>query len=267
LHLLNSLQSKIQGITHLLTIYKASLILMVGLALIYTFQGYYPEFIWFFSNAFPPVIAGAAVVSAGLSLEKYWYKVRERFSMVWLCFTFGLIFWFVGEAVWMGYTLVWGVEIPYPSVADAFWLVGYVPFFIALYFYVKIFGSALSKKTLAISIAATAILSLLISITLITPILGAEEDLLTLIVDFAYPLLDIALFSVSLLGLLIFLNGKLGKSWMLINAGILSDVAADILFSYTTAQGIYYTGHLLELLYHFGYLSFLLAFYVHTKEL
>jgi len=52
--------------------------------------------------------------------------------------------WFLGEAIWAGYTLILNVEIPYPSVADVFWLGGYVPFFVALYLYVKTFGSALS---------------------------------------------------------------------------------------------------------------------------
>jgi hypothetical protein len=106
-----------------------------------------------------------------------------------------------------------------------------------------------------------------VSTTLITPILGAEEDLITILVDFAYPLLDLVLFSVSVLGLAVFLKGRLGKSWLLINVGILSNVIADILFSYTTTQETYYSGHPLELLYHFGYLLFLLAFYIHTKEL
>lgn len=251
----------------MLTIHKISLILMVSLILIYAFQGYYPEFMWFFSNAFPPIIASAAVISSGFSLQKYWHRTRERFSIVWLCFTCGLFLWFIGEAIWMGYTLILGVETPYPSFADAFWLVGYVPFFLALYYYVKIFGSALSMRALTISMSATIILSLFASFTLITPIVTVEEDLVTLIVDFAYPLLDVALFSVALLGFLIFLRGKLGKSWLLINAAILSNVSADILFSYTTAQEIYYSGHLLELFYHFGYIFFLLAFYVHTREL
>lgn len=148
-----------------------------------------------------------------------------------------------------------------------FWLIGYIPFLAALYLYVKLFGSALTRKTLAISLAATIILTLLVSLTLIAPIVGAEEDLTTSIVDFAYPLLDLALFSVSLLGLLIFWKGKLGKSWLLINAGILSNVAGDMLFSYTTAQETYYNGHLLDLLFLYGYIFFLLASYIHTKEL
>ncbi|MDH7477813.1 MAG: hypothetical protein QHH17_05475 [Candidatus Bathyarchaeota archaeon] len=250
----------------MLTVYKIALALMVGLALIYAFQSYYPEFMAFFSNAFPPVIAGVAVVVSGISLQKYWRKIEERFSRIWLLFIIGLFFWFVGESVWMGYTLIWNVEVPYPSIADAFWIAGYIPFFFALYFYVKTFSSVLSKKILAAIMGLAIILALAISFTLITPVVSSEEDMLTLAVDFAYPLFDVALLSVSFLGLLIFINGKLGKSWLLINLGIFMDVCGDILFSYTTLQETYYGGHFLELFYHFGYIFFLLAFYIHAKE-
>jgi hypothetical protein len=248
-------------------IYKASGLLITALVLIYAFQGCYPEFITFFSNAFSPVIAGVAVVFSGFSLQKYWSKLKERFSLIWICFTLGLFLWFIGEALWMGYTLIWNVDVPYPSIADAFWLSGYIPFFASLYFYVKIFSSVLSKKMLITSMLITAALSIIVSFTLITPVLGAEEDFLTASVDFAYPFLDVALFSISFLGLLIFINGGLGKPWLFVNIGIFANVVADILFSYTTAQEIYYAGHPLELLYHISYISFLLAFYTHTREL
>jgi len=247
--------------------YKVGLVLAVGLTLIYAFQGFYPEFMSSFSNAFPPFIAGAAVISSGFAFRKYGHDLKEQFSLVWFCFTFGMALWFLGETGWAIYTLLLGVEIPYPSIADVFWLSGYVPFFLALYLYVKTFGFVLSRRTLVILMTAVFGLSVLVSATLITPILGAEENSITMFVDFAYPLLDLALFSVAVLGLAVFLKGNLGKSWLLINAGILSNVGADMLFSYTTAQETYYSGHPLELLFHFGYLLFLLAFYVHAKEL
>jgi len=221
----------------------------------------------YFSNAFPPFIAGAAVVSSGFALRKYGHNLKQRFSLVWFSFTLGMALWFLGETGWAIYTLLLGVEIPYPSVADVFWLSGYVPFFMALCLYVKTFASVLSKRTLGISMLTVFALSVLVSATLITPILGAEEDAITMLVDFAYPLLDLVLFSVAVLGLVVFFKGKLGESWLLINMGILSNVGADMLFSYTTAQETYYSGHFLELLFHLGYLLFLLAFYVHMKEL
>lgn len=89
----------------MLTIYKASLILMVVLTLFYFFQGYYMGFLMFSSNILAPIIAGIAVIVSGFSLQKYWGKAGERFSMVWLFFTIGLFLWFVGEAIWMGMQL------------------------------------------------------------------------------------------------------------------------------------------------------------------
>jgi hypothetical protein len=46
------------------------------------------------------VIAGAAVVFAGLALRKYWGKPDDKFSRIWLFFTVGMIFWFLGELGW-----------------------------------------------------------------------------------------------------------------------------------------------------------------------
>ena len=250
----------------LLKIYKVSLLIIVALMLIYAFQGYYPEFISFFSNAFPPLIAGATVIISGFSLGKYWHRAGEQFSIVWLCFTCGLFLWFMGEATWAGYTLILGVELPYPSVADIFWVSGYIPFLIALLLYVKIFSPAISWKMFLASMLTTLGLAIFVSAALITPILGVEEDVVTMAMDFAYPLLDIALFSVAFLGLLIFWKGNLGKSWLLINVAILLDVCADMLFGYATAQGTYYSGHVADLIFDLSYLFFLLAFYVHAKE-
>ena len=251
----------------LLAAYKVALAIAATLVILYSFQGYYPEFIWLLSNALPPLVAGAAVISSGVSLQKYWRNSKERFSKVWLFFTVGLFLWFLGESVWMGYTLILNVETPYPSVADAFRLIGYLPMFLALYLYVRIFSLVLSKKLAATSLTITALMTIFVSMALINPVLGSGEDLTTMVVDFAYPLLDILLFSVSLLGLLIFSEGTIGKSWFLINAAIFSCVIGHMLFSYTTLQGTYYSGHLLELFFHFGYIFFLLSFPVHVEEL
>ena len=199
-------------------------------------------------------------------MERYWRRAKGPFSAVWLYFTLGLFLWFVGEAVWAGYTLILGVELPYPSIADVFWIGGYIPLFIGLYSYVKLFGHALTKKTVAISMIMTVALTVLVSVVLFIPVLGAEEDLTAVVMDVAYPILDLTLFSTALLGLIIFWRGKLGKSWLLINAAIAMNVCADILFSYTTAQDIYYCGHMLDVLFDLAYLFFLMAFYVHTKE-
>lgn len=247
-------------------IYKIALILLAGLIALYAFQAYYPMFMSVFSNSFLAVIAGAAVICSGFSLQKYWYKAKEQFSIVWLFFTLGLFLWFVGEAIRVGYTLVWNMEMPYPSLADFFWLGGCIPLFLALYLYVEIFRSVLSRGILAASMTVTLGLALFISVSVITPVVKTE-DVITRIVGFLYPILDTALLSMTFLGLLIFLKGSLGKSWAFICSGVLLNAWADVLFSYTELRRTYYAGHPIELLYAVSYLFFLLAFYIHVKEL
>ncbi|MCJ7632510.1 hypothetical protein MUP77_08990 [Candidatus Bathyarchaeota archaeon] len=247
-------------------IYKMTLATAVALTLVYAFQGFYLGFVGPFSNVISPIIASGAVISSAFAARKYGPK-PSKFLAIWICFTVGMALWFLGELSWAVYTFLLNVEIPYPSIADIFWLGGYVPLLIALFVYSRLFASVLSKQKKALIAALMIILGVLVSVALIVPIMGVEENLATLTIDLAYSLLDIVLLSTALVGLAIFQKGSLGKSWLWIILGILLNVAGDKIFSYTTAQGTYYNGHLSDLLFIYGYLLFMIAFYVHTKEL
>ena len=251
--------------------YWAGITVATALAIIYTLQGYYLELIFVFSNVFAPFIAGLAVAASFFALKRYWDTPSSRLSRVWLGFTLGMTLWFLGELGWATYVLVLGIEIPYPSIADVFWLSGYVPLFMALDLYIRLFRPALFKRMYFLAAVLVSILSGTLFIVLAPPILQAEEDVMTKIVSIAYPALDLILVSEAILGLLIFtmtkLKGRIGVAWLFINAGILMNVIADILFSYTTLQGTYYEGHPLELFFHWGYILFALGFYTHMKEL
>jgi hypothetical protein len=251
------------------TAYGVSLILSVVLVVIYFFQEKYTDFMYIFSNVFYPFIAGVAVIASAFALRKYWENLGDKFSRIWLGFTLGMVFWFLGELGWAIYALLLNVEIPYPSIADVAWLIGYFPLLIALHLYMRTFRSVLSKKMFAAAAVLIGIVSLAIFAFLVSPILeaGAEEEIITLTIDIAYPALDIALFYFSLLDLLIFAKGKMASAWLLISGAILMNVLGDIFFSYTTLQGTYYNGHFSELFFAWGYILFALAFYSHKKEL
>lgn len=244
-----------------------SLVLAVFLVLFYGFQGFYPNIMYVFSNAFPPVIAGAALLAAVAALRRYRGNLRERFTLIWVSFTVGVGLWFLGEACWAFYTLFLGVEVPYPSFADAFWLAGYVPMFMGLFLYIKGFYRVLSKRALYFHALVFLALALLVFAVLMPVSLTGDEGLNVLFADFAYPLFDAVLLFLSLMGSAVFFKGRIGKSWLFLNAGLISYIIGDVLFSYTTAFGLYYCGHPLELFFHFGYLLLLLAFYTHMKEL
>jgi hypothetical protein len=249
--------------------YLAGLVLSLVLALFYFFQESYLDLMALFSNAFPPFIAGVAVVSAAFALKKYWGNPGDKFSKIWVGFTLGMFCWFLGEVGWAIYTLVLNVEMPYPSFADVAWLIGYVPLILSFHMYLRIFHFAISKTMYLVEAITVTISSFALYSYLAFPILAgaAEAEITTLIVDIAYPTLDIVLFGLSMLGLFIFARGKIAPAWLLISGAILMTVIADMLFSYTTLQGTYYNGHWLELFFHWSYILFALAFQAHRKEL
>jgi len=241
------------------------------LGLVFLFQAYYADSMELITNVLAPLTAGGAVLSATFAMRRYWDKPSSRLSRIWLCFTLGMLLWFLGEITWAMYVLVSNVEIPYPSIADALWLIGYVPLLIAIELYVKLFRPALSRKlyfgsTAVISAAGVALFSVMAPLLIAT-----EENVLLLGIDLAYPVLDIIVLSQAIFGLLVFtmtrLKGKVGTAWILISLGIIMNVIGDILFSYSTAQEAYFDGHPLDLFFYWGYVLFALAFYTHMKEL
>ena len=253
--------------------YWLALIYAITLVGIYYFQSYYTNLMALLSKVFPLFSAGIAVVASSFALRIYWENLESNLSRIWLGFSLGMIFWFIGELGWATYTLIFGIELPYPSVADVYRFVGYGFLFFAIFTYIKLFRSVISTKVLA----TASIFMLPASVGIIPSLLlsvGAKASVVnpaTLFVGLAYPFLDLILLALAMLGLLVFtttgLKGRLGPVWLLINAGIIMNVFGDMLFSYTNLQNTYYNGHPLEIFFHLGYLFFILSFYVHTKKL
>ena len=91
--------------------------------------------------------------------------------------------------------MVLNIEIPYPSIADIFWLSGYVPLFIALLLYVQLFKPAISARMFFVSGVIVACVSAVAFPLLMLPVLTdtSQQDFLTLSISFAYPSLDLVL--------------------------------------------------------------------------
>lgn len=242
----------------------ATSLLVIFLILFYAFQNNYPNIMYLFSNVFPIFISGVALFSSFLALRKYHGKFGSRFSMIWMGISIGLGFWFLGEVTWGILSLFSSNEVPYPSIADVFWIIGYVPILFGLLLYAETFIKIVPK----IRIIETTIIAMVCMISIIAifmPII-IKENFVKLILDLAYPVLDVLLIYSALLGIAIFLKGKIWKSWIMLCLAFICYAIADVLFSYTTIIGAYYYGNPLELLFHMGYMLLALAFYEHRRE-
>jgi len=222
-------------------------------------------FILIASTLLFPAIAAVAVLVSFAAVKRYGW--REGLSKAVACLFTASLCWLSGESAWAFYVLALGVESPYPSYADIFFLAGYVAVFLAFFYILRFFGGALPRGKVYLIILMDCLFALLVSALIIRPVMASEMDFLEKALNIVYPLLDIVLFTAGLSCLFIFLAGRIGLAWFFLALSLLMDVAADMLFSYVDALGLYYEGHPVELFYLWAYLLFILGLRIHLKEL
>ena len=156
---------------------------------------------------------------------------------------------------------------PYPSFADVIWLAGYVPIFAAMDSYLRSFGFSLSKKRHSAFALTVSFVLLGCFILLVPPVVAANEKGATVLLSLVYLGLDLSLFSLSIHGLFVFFTGRIGVAWAFVSGALFLNAVGDILFSYAMQSNAYFSGHVLELVFHASYIFCTLAFYTHMKEL
>jgi len=247
--------------------FRVWLVGIVGVSLVFTFQGFYPDYIGPLSNFFPPICACAAFLSSLSCMRRYGFTLRLNFEAVWFLFTLGTGLWVLAESFWAFYYFVLKVAVPYPSLADIFYIGGYLPVMAGLLGYLDTFRVALSKRRLGFAVGVIAAAIALALIFILPVELAQNLTPLKFLIDMIYPVLDMALLSLAVLSLSIFIGGSIAKWWMIFGVGAALYVIADELFLYQVANGTYYNGSFDDLIFLLGYLTFALAFYAHRKEM
>jgi hypothetical protein len=213
------------------------------------------------------VLSLAAVGSAANALKKYWRNLQDKYTRIWLFFTAGLLLWLISKISWSVCTMPPNATVPYPSFADLLWLAGYLPLFAALHSYLRSFGFSLSRIRYS-AFALTVSLALLwLFIILVPPVVAASGRDMTVLLSLVYLGLDLSLFSLSVHGLFVFFNGRIGVAWAFVSGALFLNAVGNILFSYATQSNTYFSGHFLELIFHASSIFCTLAFYTHVKEL
>ena len=161
---------------------------------------------------------------------------------MWFLFALGPAFWVVAEITWAIYYFFLNVPVPYPSIADIFYIGAYLPLSIGLFMYFRAFSGALTRRRLAASLGTIAVAAVLIFTFVIPTELKMANPPIVTVTDLTYPALDLVLFSLAVLSLAIFLGGSIGKWWIMVVGAIILDIVADEYFLYLEAKGTYYNG-------------------------
>jgi len=249
------------------------LIVSISLTIVYVIGQTNLEFMRIFSNIVFAPVALAPVVVALETSRRYGWEFESKLGRIWSMFLIGLSLWFLGELVWAIYVLGFKIDAPYPSVADVFYLLGYVPLICGVIMYLMQFRPALSLKTARLGLFIATVMIILTIAFLYRPIINSPNDPLTISLDLLYTTLDLVvlIFSAQMfvftLSYTSLFGGDLWKALLFLVIGAILNAGANLLFSYLTLLSVYYEGNPSELLYLWSYIGFCLAFYIHGKEL
>jgi two-component system, sensor histidine kinase and response regulator len=203
------------------------------------------------------VAAGIAAVSCGLAAR----RTSNRTRLAWGFFAASAASWAIGETIWSVYEIGMGVSVPFPSAADAGYLVA-VPLAVAGVFALTSAPTRLTSRGEALLAGAIVALSLLFVAWALG--LGKVYDMSTAspparLIGLAYPVGDIVTVTVLLLALRRAHRSEMG-SLLLLLGGLASAALANSAFAYLTASGSYgKIGSLLDAGWVVGYLMIALA--------
>ena len=225
-------------------------------------------FVYLLSNELPVILALTALGLATAGLFHNGVSVKNRFSIVWLGYALGVFFWFLGELTWAVYAIWYSIPNPFPSIADGFWLAGYVPLICAITIQNWPFREfLLSKRMLTVIVIILCVSGLLLAALIPTTYASnVGQNLTSVVVGLAYPLLDISLLVVALPVLFLYGRGTFWRPFLFVAFGLILTFIGDVLFNWASLNGTYYDGSYLELFFHWSYLTLAYGFYLRFRS-
>lgn len=242
---------------------KKILLLILGLALIFQVfvyaapEGNNKEYIIASISIINPLIA--SIVSFTVAKR---YSGSLVFGRAYAILGISLFMMFLGESTWYTYVFGFGIEEPYPSIADVFFFAFYPLAMVHIILNVNFFKTKISAPNkIWVTIIPIVIIVIYSQLSLSS---GVEFDF-----DFFYGMAFVTVSSVlltlALLGSIVFRGGTLGNAWILLLIGILLTTVGDVWFFYLELLDGYFSGHPVELLWYSSYWTMTYALYKHRK--
>jgi len=218
----------------------------------------------FYGNLLRPILAA---VAAGLSsIVVYKQKTSGIFGRSFAALAIGSGLYLIAEIIWAYYSIGMGIEVPYPSLADGFWLAGYVPFGYGLFSLSKLYTKrGRNKRALLLMTLAVVIFSIYYIYQIISVSdLSAPNSGLALLIGIAYPILDAILIVPALAAVLSSGRGYLTATPWIFVSFILTAIA-DTIFGFTAVMSIAGDVSIWNLFYNGAYLSMAAGMFWHYR--
>jgi hypothetical protein len=172
------------------------------------------------------------------------FERGEPLWIVWGILAVGMLLWTLGEALWGYYEVILKDELPYPSVADVAWVVGYIPLFIGFFLRFRTLRTMPSLDELVTG-GGFFLVILIVGVAYVIGPIATEnygsrtEQFLNIL----YPVGDLALAFAVMLSVIVLAGGALSYPWMMLAVGFLITSLGDLMYSSGTWNDYYITGN------------------------
>ncbi len=173
--------------------------------------------------------------------------VHGRLRAAWIAITIGMVGWALGEVLWAYYELALEEPPPFPSLADAAYLIMPVGFGVGLLLFPPADSGQLRARTLLDGVIVAGSLFLVSWVTILNPIYSAGSDgAPAVIISLAYPLSDVVVLTIAAMAWLRAATINAGVSTLLTIA--MAFIAlSDSGFAYLSAKNDYSSGNLIDI--------------------
>jgi hypothetical protein len=172
-----------------------------------------------------------------------WFNMgrKSQNRLLWFGLMLGWILWTIAEW-WWGISSLLVEEAPFPSMADLFWIVGYIPMFVALDARSRSIPEQTTPKQMLIIWLSSIIAIGLTAILILEPAISGYEPgtFIETALTLFYPVGDLILFVLVMRVAFKYQQGLNGRAWGWISAGYVLLTIADLVFCYASANNLYY---------------------------
>ena len=237
--------------------------ILIFINIIFYLTGLGGETVLLYVSDLLPIVC-ALVASISLFIAFKGFKEYDYTKISWAMIFIGIFLSFIAESLYgiQEIVLKTNMNETFPTIADYFWCIGYIPLFIGLammFIGYKSSGFPMGNPKIYIFLFLSYIvLFAIVSYFLIIPIIkDPETNGLATFFYLFYPIADIFLVVPAAILMYItslFGKGSFSKPWRYLAIGFLCFSFADLLYSYLSWQDKYGSGNMIDVAWHLGYL-------------
>lgn len=191
------------------------------------------------------------------------FEPGTNIRRAWRLLSLGLLGFFLGQLSLARYQVLLGTDSPFPSVAEAFFLLAYPLLILALMSFIQAYREAgfpvgrVGENRALIGVVVG--VCILLGYPILAPVARSEAPLLERAINLAYPILDLLLLlptTLLLRATLRFRGGNVQRVWMALLVGVLALAGADIAFAYFSTLDLAQLDSVVDALFIVSYGSF-----------